>query len=379
MDPEAIEGAIARLRADHDAIPWGERVGLVRRLMGKAGRVRPLTASAGELLRLFAEDSKWEVRKEVADNLHRLGDSDFAAFAAILSRDDNSFVNSAAERALERRRKGQHHEVKRARGLDRIEDELRNIEARHGRRVAGVVRDTAHRLYEGLVGASVHEMRSIVTAMKANVENLDRCPDADAGEISRKVALRLSRSISFLERLLDDMRDYTRAPSRDRASERVADLVSEALEMVGAEFASKGRDASGVAVHLSVPPDLIAMVSRVQMVLCLRNLLKNAHEAYMADETSFTMGHVEVKAGEFDGGVRITIRDGGMGMSEEELSSVLQFLPGRTSKGYLGTGFGLPIARCHILAHGGDLRIESQPDQGTVVTVLLPASGRRES
>ena len=379
MDTSAIQEMAKRLAADRESVPWSERAAMVRRLLGKTGRVRPLAAPSTELLGMLARDPKWEVRKEVADQMHRLGDSDFASLAAVLSRDDNAFVKSAAERALDRRRSGRSHAAKRVRGLDRIEDELRRIEVRHGEALADMIRDTAQRLYEGLVGASVHEMRSVVTAMKTNIENLERCRDDEAAEVARKIAVRLADRVSYLERLLDDMKDYTSAPSRERASEPLAELVSEALEMVRAEFTARGRDASEIDVKQDVPSDLIVRVSRMPIVLALRNLLKNAHEAFMVDEVLFEAGTVEIAACATGEGVQITIRDGGMGMSDDELASVLQFIPGRSSKGSSGTGFGLPIARRNIAAHEGELEIESDEDRGTMVTVRLPTGGRRNA
>jgi hypothetical protein len=91
----------------------------------------------------------------VANHLHLLNESDLTRTAAKLSCDDNAFVKGAAEHALTRRRKGEIHEGRRIRGLDRTEEDMRMIEIRHGMKVANTVRDTAHRLYEGLVGASV--------------------------------------------------------------------------------------------------------------------------------------------------------------------------------------------------------------------------------
>lgn len=44
-----------------------------------------------------------------------------------------------------------------------------------------------------------------------------------------------------------------------------------------------------------------------------------------------------------------------------------------------GTGFGLPIARRNIAAHGGSLNIDSVENEGTRVTVLLPIEGREET
>jgi len=40
-----------------------------------------------------------------------------------------------------------------------------------------------------------------------------------------------------------------------------------------------------------------------------------------------------------------------------------------------GTGLGLAIVKHLVLAHGGELAIESEPERGTTVRVTLPTSG----
>ena len=250
------------------------------------------------------------------------------------------------------------------------------IEVRHGMKVANTVRDTAHRLYEGLVGASVHEMRSIVTAMKVNVENMERADDASIGHLARTVAPRLTEQIGFLERLLEDMRSFTQNVPKARQTEPLSSLVNEAARMVADEFSASRRDASPVAIEINVPEDISVSVARVYMLLALRNLIKNAFEAFMSDRETFQPGIVKIHASISDSGdVEIVISDNGMGLSEAELAQVRQFIPGRTSKIYLGTGFGLPIARRNIIAHDGTLSIESTENAGSVVTVTLPANG----
>lgn len=378
MRASIIESKLAELRADRESISWSSRIRLVNSLLGDASRVHALSSAASDLLRLLATDPKWEVRKEIADHLPKLGDSDFAGLAAIFTDDDNAFVKGAAERALAGRRKGHLGSIKRAKGLDRMEDELLKVESRHGAKVSSLVRDMAQRLYEGLVGASVHEMRSVVTAMKLDIEQLARIGHSDELTTGR-IAPRLGKSVEFLEQLLDDMRDYTRAPSRERATERLDDLFRHAMEMVRAEFSARGRDTTPITLLSDIPADLTASVSRIQIVLALRNLLKNAHESFMRDEVSFDHGVVRVSA-EGDGeSVSISISDNGMGLEENELEALRQFIPGKSSKGNLGTGFGLPIARRNIRSHGGDLFIESEVDFGTRVKVWLPINGRADS
>ena len=378
MRTEAIESKLAELRADAEAIPWPDRVRLAGEVLGGVVRTRPLPPPAAELLRLLAADRKWEVRKQVADNIHKLSESDFSGFAATLSGDVNAYVKSAVERALARRRKGRAMDSKRVRGLSRIEADIKQIEARHGPKASRTIRELAHRLYEGLVGASVHEMRSIVTAMKATVEQIDAAPADEAGPVARKAAGRLSRQVGFLNRLLDDMRYYTQVPPKERATERVGPMLNDALTMVRDEFKATARDAGAIAVEVDVPEDLSISVSRMHIVLAMRNLLKNAHEAFSLNASEFRPGSVKVAAAACAEGVRIVIGDNGMGLAGDELEEVRRFIPGRTSKSYLGTGFGLPIAHRTIESHGGSLTIMSEVEQGTAVTVVLPAGGRAE-
>ena len=66
----------------------------------------------------------------------------------------------------------------------------------------------------------------------------------------------------------------------------------------------------------------------------------------------------------------IRVRDSGAGIAPEDLPRVFErFQKGSGSR---GSGLGLPIARKLVLAHGGDIGIESTPGQGTEVTVSLP-------
>jgi len=76
--------------------------------------------------------------------------------------------------------------------------------------------------------------------------------------------------------------------------------------------------------------------------------------------------------------VQIVVEDTGMGIAAEDLEEILQFIPGKSSKRGYGTGFGLPIAQRNIELHGGSMGIESQEDQGTRVTMVLPVKQNGE-
>lgn len=374
MKASDYSAKLAQLRDDPTTLPWNERLALVEQTAAALMGGRRSSPNAVALLRLLADDAKWEVRKAVADQLHLLGEDDFHSFAAVLSEDHNSYVKAAAERAISRRLRGQRTTTRRMRGLDRAEHEIERIERTKGAKTAQVVRDVAHRLYEGLVGASVHEMRSVITAMKGNVEQLQGDARRGGGaEAALKIAPRLAQQVAFLEKLLGDMRMFTQVLPKVRHTERIADLVHEATAMVQAEFAASGRDASSIDLVVEVPEHLSACVSRLQIVIALRNLIKNAHEAFMVDAETFASGRVRVSACAQDADwIEIRVEDNGMGLDDRELADVRQFIPGRTSKSQLGTGFGLPIAHRNVTEHGGTLQIASTDEAGTTATINLP-------
>ena len=66
----------------------------------------------------------------------------------------------------------------------------------------------------------------------------------------------------------------------------------------------------------------------------------------------------------------ITVADTGMGMSEEVRKKV--FDPFFTTKGEEGTGLGLSVSHSIVERHGGDLKVDSRPGEGTTFTITLP-------
>jgi signal transduction histidine kinase len=72
---------------------------------------------------------------------------------------------------------------------------------------------------------------------------------------------------------------------------------------------------------------------------------------------------------------QVQVRDTGLGIAAEDLPHIFdRFYRVRTDKvaHIRGHGLGLAIARRLVLAHRGELHAESQPGQGTTMTITLP-------
>jgi two-component system cell cycle sensor histidine kinase PleC len=106
--------------------------------------------------------------------------------------------------------------------------------------------------------------------------------------------------------------------------------------------------------------------------------LKQVFANLISNAIKFTLkgGEVTVEALEHgDEGVLVSVRDTGIGMTEDEIRVALtpfgQVDAGRT-RWREGAGLGLPIARALVELHGGELMITSIKGNGTDATVILP-------
>ena len=147
-------------------------------------------------------------------------------------------------------------------------------------------------------------------------------------------------------------------------------IVTSALRFVR-ERARMGR----ISLNADLPYDLpLVFADERSMKQVLLNLLTNA--------VKFTPegGKVSVRAGCSDAGeVWVQVEDTGIGISEENLPLILEpfsQVESHLSRRYEGTGLGLPLTKRLVELHDGRFDLQSVPDEGTVVTVTLPA-GRR--
>ncbi len=167
----------------------------------------------------------------------------------------------------------------------------------------------------------------------------------------------LQNLIPVLERITDEasraagiiarFRQFARKEALQKQRTVMNDLVHKAVELERFE-----ADAHGLQLQVALQADLPAVfVDELQIQQVMVNLVRNAIEATAAQQP------VVVKVFSInDGEVKVTVKDSGHGLTEQQREQIFQ--PFFTTK-IEGLGMGLSISRAIIEAHGGRLWAES--------------------
>jgi signal transduction histidine kinase len=220
------------------------------------------------------------------------------------------------------------------------------------------------------VAAVSHELRTPLAVICSAGENLADGVVADGPQVKRYGTLIESegrRLHDMVERVLEFAGVTSGAPPRTHADVDVARVIDEAIRGLRSEARDRGVTIN-VQSNGSLPAvrgDAGALRSAVQ------NVIGNAVKYSAAGTT------VDVDAGVSGSAVQIRVVDRGLGIDADDLPHVFKpFHRGRRAveAQIRGTGIGLSVVRHVIDAHGGQVRIDSRPGDGTTVVVSLPAS-----
>ncbi|MCW5611162.1 MAG: CHASE domain-containing protein [Rubrivivax sp.] len=231
--------------------------------------------------------------------------------------------------------------------------------------------EAASRAKSEFVSRMSHELRTPLNAMIgfAQLLGLDREPALVPHQ--RDWTQQIQRAGWHLLELINETLDLARIESG------AVQLKPEAVELVPLVAACQSLIAGpaaerGVSLVVQCDPAVPAVLAdptRLKQVLT--NLLSNAVKY---NRSGGTVRLATAPAA--DGGVAISVRDTGLGMTREQLGALFQPYNrlGREGSGIEGTGIGLVISRRLTELMGGTLEVASTAGEGSVFTVRLPAA-----
>ncbi|MDQ3037191.1 MAG: ATP-binding protein [Myxococcota bacterium] len=205
-----------------------------------------------------------------------------------------------------------------------------------------------------------HDFGNYLEAASAASAMLDRPSASDPVRRSRWVAL-IRTTIDEGRNVLSSLRTMSFISYR---KPRFSALELEPMVVRAVEVARMARPDADIQIEQDVPSDVRVDASESDLVRAIVNVVVNAIDAMPRG------GCVSVRASCEDGRVLLAIEDAGIGIPPEDHERIFDMY--FTTKGDRGSGMGLALAREVVSLHGGEMRLESAPGQGSTFTLVLP-------
>ena len=232
----------------------------------------------------------------------------------------------------------------------------------------------AERRKDDFVATLAHELRNSIAPLRSSLEVLKLAELAHP--LHERARAILDRRLHHMMRLVDDLMDASRVScgKLELRKEHVtlASVLESALETVGPTIAELGHELTTVLPE----SDVTVCADPVRLAQAFVNLLQNA--------AKYTPRHgaIGCSAHQHGDGVKVEIRDSGIGITAEVLPHIFGlFAQAPAAAGHRGGGLGIGLALVKgiVELHGGSVRVRSDGrDRGTTFTVWLPLASPDE-
>jgi signal transduction histidine kinase len=231
------------------------------------------------------------------------------------------------------------------------------------------IEQAARERYQQAMHFVTHEMRTPLSAIQGSSELISRYPLTE--EKRKQVAQLINSESKRLARMVEVFLSVERLSAGQMELKREAIAVNEMIEIC-VNRVRPLAERKRIAIHFTPDPAPLGIAGdRELMEYACYNLLTNAVK-YSPQQTEVT-----VSAWRNEGGVRIAVKDQGIGMDQKEVRQIFQKFY-RTAKaeasGEVGTGIGLSIVQQIVEQHGGRIDVTSQPGVGSCFTLSVPAA-----
>lgn len=212
----------------------------------------------------------------------------------------------------------------------------------------------------GLTAQLAHQVGTPLTVIRGLAELLR--DDPSSVDSRRDYLERILRSTDRINQLVKTLLVLAHPKVKTREPILLPKLLMEVLDLLKEMGSAKIR----LEVEPSVPQ---ALGDPLLLAEAFANLIKNALEATPEH------GEIVVKVVSLKDGVRVSVRNTGVGIPEEIRSRI--FEPFFTTKKE-GTGLGLAVVRQLVESHGGRISVDSDEATWTSFDVELPVAGGHE-
>lgn len=210
----------------------------------------------------------------------------------------------------------------------------------------------------GMVG---HDLRNPLTSIGGAQYYLKRRLGSKADNRVREMLELIEKNIVHSNRIINDLLEYSREIKLDLSVSNPKAIVNEALSFVEVP--------KNIRVKNMAKNKPRIRVDFGKMERAFINIIKNAIDAMPKG------GTLTISSKKEGSNVAFSFSDTGVGMTKETIKKL--WTPLFTTKAK-GMGFGLPICKRIIEAHGGSVSVKSALKKGTTFTVTVPIEPKQE-
>lgn len=213
-----------------------------------------------------------------------------------------------------------------------------------------------------------HELKAPLNAVEGYLNIVKERQLGDNINDYNELIDRSLKRLSGMRNLIFDLLDLTKIESgkQSQRSENT-DLVTIARNAIDTmmPFAIQKE----VEVALNAPEKMIKFLDPEEMEIILNNLISNAIK-YNKQK-----GTVDIDIEERERNTSIRVEDSGIGITKEDQAKLFKDfsrIKNPKTKNITGSGLGLSIVKKIVELNKGNIRVESEPEKGTIFTVILP-------
>jgi len=237
-------------------------------------------------------------------------------------------------------------------------------------RLATVLNDMLARLERSFTAVrhfsadAAHELRTPLTILKGEIEVALRSPPAE--DEYRRVLTSCLEEVDRLSTLVADLLFLARSDSGNVHISQAPVSLTSVLHDAGATLQALA-ETSHKALVFSAATDVWTQGSASMLFRLIFNLGENAIK-YTPDG-----GSVELTLEQAEGMAKLCVKDTGPGIAPEEQKHIFdRFYRGDPARSRGGTGLGLALTRSIVLAHDGQISVNSILGKGSCFIVQLP-------
>lgn len=252
-------------------------------------------------------------------------------------------------------------------GLEEAEGKARETE---GKLRKGIIEYEKLAALGRLTANVAHEIRNPITVIGGLAERLKKSPSLEGGE--KEDLEMITAEAKRLEDILRDVLIFSEKTflHRDKCNAgAINKMIDDSLAAYEDVCKARSIDIRRVFQEIAV-----LYVDRRYLKEALSNLISNAMEAMPQGGTLTVSLDETIVNGK--GYASITVADTGAGIAKEQMGMIFEpFFSTKVTKAE--TGLGLPIARKMVEAHGGFIKVDSEPGKGSTFGLYFPYRGRQ--